>query len=433
MIHEKLDRFLNNETRFDDRHYGLGNITALLKYFGDPHRGVPAFHIAGTNGKGSVAHMLNAIMIRAGYKTGLYTSPHLLEIHERIKLQNHDIDDRQFEQYIDEIAGYVDADGSIRPTYFDVLTVCAFRYFHDSHADCAVIETGLGGRLDSTNVIIPRCSIITDVSFDHVGILGNTLSAISREKAGIIKDGIPVVTSNTDPEILEPIIAIADHHGAPVYIFSRDFHAHVTDGTDTGFRFDYSLHTGAASSIGNIEIHHPLKKQVANASCAATAAILTRPDFPALADDAIRDGIASFAAPGRFQTLCRNPLILFDPAHNESALREMVRLVKRRFSGRDATFVLSLMKDKEIGTIMPMLASLGAKAFYYILDDPRCYRPEPGAHQEVITNVIDRDASLLAAELDGLSADRSLIFFTGSFRLYRTAIDYAEHAGAKCT
>ncbi|HNW27561.1 MAG TPA: Mur ligase family protein [Spirochaetota bacterium] len=433
MIPEKLDRFLNNETRFDDRHYGLRNISALLGYFGDPHLRIPSFHIAGTNGKGSVAHMLNAIMIGAGYNTGLYTSPHLLEIHERIRLQNAAIDDRQFEVYIDEIARFVDADGSIRPTYFDVLTVCAFRYFFDSHADCAVIETGLGGRLDSTNVIIPRCSIITDISFDHVGILGNTLSAISREKAGIIKDGVPLVTSNTDPEILEPIITIADHHGAPLYIFSRDFHAHNISETDAGFKFDYSLHAEPPASINTLEFHHPLEKQVANASCAATAAVITRSDFPLVTDAAVRNGIYSFEAPGRFQTLCRNPLIIFDPAHNESALSEMVRLVIRRFSGRDATFVLSLMKDKEITSIMTMLSSLGMKAVYYILDDPRCYRPEPGAHPEVLIKIVDGDDSRLAAELDGYASDTSLFFFTGSFRLYRTALNYAEHAGAKCT
>ncbi|HPL18229.1 MAG TPA: Mur ligase family protein [Spirochaetota bacterium] len=433
MIQEKLDRFLNNEARFDDRHYGLRNISALLGHFGNPHRGVTAFHIAGTNGKGSVAHMLNSIMIRAGYMTGLYTSPHLLETHERIRLQNVPIDDRQFEDYIDEINRIVDADVTIRPTYFDVLTVCAFRYFFDSHADCAVIETGLGGRLDSTNVIVPRCSIITDISFDHVGILGNTLSAISREKAGIIKDGVPVVTSNTDPEILEPILAIADHHDAPVYMFSRDFQARNISETQTGFRFDYSLRKDPSASIGMIEFHHPLGKQVANASCAVTAALLTRRDFPLLTDEAIRSGIASFAAPGRFQTLCRNPLVIFDPAHNESSLYEMALLVRRRLSGRDATLVLSLMKDKEIQSIMAMLASLGMKAIYYVLDDQRCYRPAAGSHPDVITKVIEKDDALLAAELDGLSSDTSLFFFTGSFRLYHTALGYAEHARVKCT
>ncbi len=433
MIQEKLDRFLNNETHFDGRHYGLRDIAALLEHFGNPHLTIPSFHIAGTNGKGSVAHMLNAILIRAGYKTGLYTSPHLLEINERIRLQNVQIDDEQFGIYIDEITDYIDTNTSITPTYFDILTVCAFRYFNDCHADCAIIETGLGGRLDSTNLIIPLCTIITDISFDHVGILGKTLSAISGEKAGIIKEGVPVVTSNTNPEILGPIISTATIRNAPVYLYSRDFNTRNIIETLSGFRFDYSLDSSPSISMAGIELFHPLGKQVANASCAITAAVIARREFPDLTDQVIMNGIAVFSAPGRFQTLCRKPLVVFDPAHNEAALYEMVQLLKHKYPGRAVTSVLSLMKDKEINTIMSMLASLKIKAIYYVLNDQRCFVPTGGIFADVIIDIIETDESRLISKLDTLVSEESIFFFTGSFRLYRTALDYTEHLRIKCS
>jgi dihydrofolate synthase / folylpolyglutamate synthase len=433
MIQKKLEQFINNEARFDKRHYGLDGITAILDHFGNPHRYIPSFHVAGTNGKGSVAHMLNAMLTGAGYKTGLFTSPHLLDINERIRISDAMIDDVQFETYIDEIAKYVATNPSITTTYFDVLTVCAFRYFSDLHANCTIIETGLGGRLDSTNVITPIASIITDISRDHVGILGNTISAISREKAGIIKKDIPVITSNTNPEILEPIIYAATHHGSPQYLFSNNFHAMNTNETDTGFRFDYLLEAFPTKAIPGIICNHPLEKQVVNASCAITASVITRPFFPDLTDQAIRNGIAAFSAPGRFQTLCRNPLVLFDPAHNEAALYEMVRLVARKFPDRPRTFVISLMNDKEIGAIMTMLATLGVRAFYYVLDDPRCFVPHRGDYADVITEIITSDEAGLASELDRSASAESLFFFTGSFRLYRTALNYAGHACIKCS
>ncbi len=433
MIQQKLQRFANNEIRFDNRHYGLRDISVLLEHFGNPHLDVPAFHIAGTNGKGSVAYMLNAILTGAGYRTGLYTSPHLLEINERIRLDNSAIDNERFGYYIDEITTYIDACGSVNPTFFDVLTVCAFLLFSECNADCAIIETGLGGRLDSTNIITPLCSIITDISYDHVGILGNTLSAISREKAGIIKNGVPVVTSNKDPEILGPITSAADSSHAPLYIFSQDFHAENIIEMESGLRFDYSLEGNFQTSMEGIEVFHPLLKQVVNASCSITASVIARGLFPKLTDTAIMKGLAAFSAPGRFQTLCRNPLLIFDPAHNEAALSEMVLLLTGKFPGRAATLVLSLMKDKEINSIMSRLASLGMKAVYFILDDRRCFVPREGDYSSVITRVVNMSEGELFSELDRLVSDRSLFFFTGSFRLYRTALDYAEHVTINCT
>jgi len=203
MIREKLSRFINNENR-TNYSQDLDHVRAVLELAGNPHAAFQSIHIAGTNGKGSVAHMLNSIFMNSGYRTGLYTSPHLLEINERIKIQDENIPDQVFGGYVDDISASLDSTG-IMPTYFDVLTACAFRYFSENHVDIAVIETGLGGRLDSTNVVTPCCSVITGISLDHMDILGNTLEAIAREKAGIIKYKVPVVTANQYPMVLDII------------------------------------------------------------------------------------------------------------------------------------------------------------------------------------------------------------------------------------
>ncbi len=433
MILEKLERFVNNEARFDARRYGLRDISAILEHFGNPHLDVPSFHIAGTNGKGSVAHMVGAMLSCAGYRVGLYTSPHLLEINERIMYRGCAIPVDILSRYIDEISELVKSSRSIAPTYFDVLTACAFRYFKDCHAECAVIETGLGGRLDSTNVVMPICSVITDISIDHGAILGTTRSAIAREKSGIIKERVPVITSNTEPSVLGPIMEAADSHGSPLYVYNRNFHALNTMETSTGYSFDYILESGTPAAIPGILINHPLEKQVVNGSCAITAAIISRRTFPALTDDVITSAINAFSAPGRFQTLWMDPLLIFDPAHNEAALQEMFQVVTHRFPERTLTVILSLMEDKDIDGIMSMMAEKSIRACYCILNDPRCYRPKYGDYPEVIDTTVQASPEDLAAILDPIASSSSLFFFVGSFRLYRTALDYARHICGKCS
>lgn len=432
MITDKLDRFLNNENRFDAGHYGLRHIEALLDHFGNPHWSVPAIHIAGTNGKGSVAHMVSSILITGGYRAGLYTSPHLLELNERIRLDGLEIADDILSRYIDDITAYTEHNPAVKPTYFDVLTACAFRYFSDAGADCAVIETGLGGRLDSTNVITPICSVITDISLDHCGILGNTIREIAEEKAGIIKEGIPVVTSNTAPEALEPIVDTAVRLQAPLYRFGIEFTASSVAESDAGYRFDYRCAGDAPAILKSIAIHHPVKKQVANGSCAITASVLARPRFPGLTDDAVRKGLDSFSAPGRFQVLLRHPMIIFDPAHNPAALDEVLRTVKRKYPRYHSTLVLSLMKDKDIPGIMAIIAAAGFRAVYIVLNDPRCMHPGKHDYPEVITEIVGDDNEMPSA-LDRLVSEDTLLLFTGSFRLYRAALKYAGHRNGNNT
>lgn len=433
MITARLDRFINNETVQDFRHYSTDHIRNILDRFGTPHQSLHAVHIAGTNGKGSVAHMLNGIFTEAGYTAGLYTSPHLLTVNERIIVGNSPIPDKDLSLLIDEIIGCVDSDESLNPTYFDILTACAFRYFHSRGIDIAIIETGLGGRLDSTNIVTPLCSIITDISLDHAHVLGGTLPLIAREKAGIIKPDVYVITSNLDPDIIAVLNIEARSKKAPLLRLSRDFSTTGITGTETGFRYDYAFNGRTRHDISGLEINHPMEKQVSNSSCAVTASLLLRNRFPKITDDVIRDGLQHFSAPGRFQVLCGHPLVIFDPAHNVAAMREMIGLVRVRYPRRHVLPVLTLMRDKDIGGIMDVLEEHRMRVLYFAIDDPRCYLPEPGSHPRVITRVIRADENELGRALDSEICVDSLFFFIGSFRLYGTARGYAQRHEAKCS
>jgi dihydrofolate synthase / folylpolyglutamate synthase len=427
---EKLDSFINNEQRSDSHAYTLDHVRSVLDHFGNPHHDLTTIHVAGTNGKGSVAHMLHAILNSAGYRAGLYTSPHLLQVNERISIRSEHIPEKVLDRYADEIIEFAGTGDRSMATYFDILTVIAFRYFLDEHVDIAVIETGLGGRLDSTNVITPICSVITDISMDHAQVLGPTIGSIAAEKAGIIKNEIPVITSNTDPEIETIIRERAGSLKAPLYRIDRDFRAEHVLELDSGFRYDYVPLTLPFPPVKDIEIRHPLARQVTNSALAATAALAAARAFPGVDESAIRNGLKGLAIPGRFELLSAQPAVLFDPAHNVAAISEMMNLVTNRYHGRNITLVLSLMKDKDIDGILSVLAEYrGIRIVYFILDDTRCFRPFADAHARFFSTIIHSDGKELKRLLDGMSIEDPLFFFTGTFRLYRTALDYASQSG----
>ena len=427
---EKLDRLTDNEKSADFRGYTLDHVKRLLDHFGNPHRGLVTIHVAGTNGKGSVSHMIHAILTAAGYRAGLYTSPHLLEVNERIVIRGERIPEQVLARYADELIDFAGAGDGSMATYFDMLTVIAFRYFLDERVDMAVIETGLGGRLDSTNVVSPICSVITDISMDHAHVLGPTLGAIAAEKAGIIKRGTPVITSNTDPAILPVIRERAERMQAPLALVDRDFGMEHVTALPNGFRYDYVPLTLPFYPVRGIEIRHPLRRQVTNSALAVTAALAASRDFPAINGAAIRGGLKGLAIPGRFELLSRDPAVLFDPAHNVAALSEMMRLVTGRYPGRAVTLVLSLMKDKDIDGILSVLAGYpGFRIVYFILDDPRCFRPAGDEGRRMFAAVVDADGKELMRLLDATPDADPLFFFTGSFRLYQTALEYSSGTG----
>lgn len=427
MILEKLSTFINNESRSDFRHYDLSQVRALLEHFGNPQNEIATIHIAGTNGKGSVAYMLYNMFMNAGYVAGLYTSPHLLKINERIGAHGNAISDESFNGYIDDIINYAKHNELVTPTFFDILTVCGFLYFRDHNVDIAIIETGLGGRLDSTNVIMPLCSIITDISMDHASILGNTIPAIAGEKAGIIKENIPVVTSNTASEAAKVIGEEASKKKAPLFSLNHDFSIDNISSFDDGFRFNY--HCDRYSSLlTRVLLNSPLEFQIANSSLAITASLIVRERFKKLSDDVIRSVLKNFSVPGRFQVLSSKPLVIFDPAHNEAAIAAMMKHIQQKYADRKITCIITLMKDKDIRAILSVLNQSGITAIYFTLDDPRCFHPEESEYRSFFKDIIIHDETVLFSKLDDMASNDSLFFFIGSFRHYSTALNYAKHS-----
>lgn len=332
---------------------GLDNVLALSRMFGSPHLGLRTIHIAGTNGKGSTASTLAAILTAAGYRTGLYTSPHLVDFRERIRIDGEMIPQ---DDVVDFIRRYRAADSGINPSFFELTTVMAFEHFARRNVDIAVIETGLGGRLDSTNIITPEISIITNISMDHTALLGDTPRAIAGEKAGIIKDGVPVVVGRAEGEVREVFAAEAARHGSAI-----------------DFACDSLLYDSATAADDHItycgtpwgEIRSELcgACQPENANTVMHAMRVAFPDIPA---EAVARGFASVTEMtglrGRWTTLARNPRIICDTGHNPGGWEYLGdSLAKLSREGR-LHVVLGFVNDKDIDTI---LRRLPREATYY--------------------------------------------------------------------
>ncbi len=412
MINDILNKYLNNEKSGEVTGYSMDGITRLLNHLRNPHKNFKSLHIAGTNGKGSTAFMLSTILEKSGYKTGLYTSPHLITINERIKINSCDIDDSRLYKYISDIDCIVGNDKTLSPTYFDILTAAAFAYFSDESVDIAVIETGLGGRLDSTNVVTPEISIITDISMDHIHILGDKISDITKEKCGIIKPAIPVITSNTDPEIISIIEQYSSINESKLYLYNRDFFTQNIRRDNNHFVFDYSADDTILPdiSLSLFPVH-----QVKNSSVVITAlSCLKTNGFPAILYSTIYRELKKIQVPGRFQILRADPLIIYDPAHNYDSLKNLLNGLETYYSDKKKVFIFSMMKDKADAKTLELLTDLDV--VYFLLDDERAYKPDNKF------KLIISDENIIVDILQKVDDINSMIIFTGTFRIYNHAV-----------
>ncbi|HSV98237.1 MAG TPA: folylpolyglutamate synthase/dihydrofolate synthase family protein [Spirochaetota bacterium] len=417
-----LEQFINNEktghTGFEK--YSLSTMRKLVRRLGNPHRNIKTLHIAGTNGKGSTAFMISGIFEQAGYKTGLYISPHLEKVNERISINRRPITLQRLSFYLERILDESSA-GGLNPTYFDALTAAAFNYFSDERVDLAVIETGLGGRLDSTNVVRPLVSVITDISLDHTAILGGDISSISMEKAGIIKYRVPVITSNNGGNALKTIESAAKMKKSFLYVNGRDYRVRSMNQSKGGRTFfSYSL---GKRRIDNLFLGPTGSFQLRNAGLAITASLLLEHRGFAVGDVAIRKALAGLIIPGRLEIMSQKPLILFDPAHNPQAMRSLAEGLSVAYPDRKPVFILSFMKDKDVKSMFDIVQTTDpAQIIYYELDDDRCYTPlargddrEPSQFHIIRGN--DK-STRLATAMRLYMGGKYIVVATGSFRLY---------------
>ena len=325
---------------------GLATIRSILNALGDPQNNFYSIHVAGTNGKGSVAAALSSILQQSGYRVGLYTSPHLVRFNERICINNRQIsNDAVVKSYQAVQKAHL---GNRTPTFFELTTAMAFYEFARRRVDWAVIETGMGGRLDATNVIDPVISIITNVSMEHRAYLGNTLARIAREKAGIIKQATPVVTAIKQRQAKSVIQRIAGKKSAPLYMLGKNFK--VRRQPAGGFSY-YGIENTWHDMHTALQGHY----QVENAALAIAACELLNKNHTSISQQSIRDGLTKTSWPGRLEIVSEHPMIILDGAHNLMAARELAKFLGNNLAQRSITLVVGILDDKPYQSMLKSL------------------------------------------------------------------------------
>jgi folylpolyglutamate synthase/dihydrofolate synthase len=432
-----LGRELAAPTQASSAKFNLENISVLARRLGQPESKYPSVHIAGTNGKGSTAAFLQATLREAGYRTGLYTSPHLERINERIRVDGDDISDDAFADAFSRIHALVEkllADGSLRahPTFFECVTAIAFLHFAEAGVDFAVFETGLGGRLDSTNIVTPQVSVITRIDFDHENFLGHSLREIAAEKAGIIKPVVPVVIAEQSADVREVLAARARQLQSPlvepVLMYTVES-LRMEEGRVRAAVKEQSAEKPiiiAPQLAGRFQLQNAL-------NAVATAHVLKLQGYR-LAEGVVERGIAKAVWPGRIEKVRSQPDIYLDGAHNPSSARELAAFWEENLSGRPISLIFGALREKAVDEIAGILFP---RAVHVIFTEPATSRAISAAqlakiagHYAASLEIIPDAGQALEAALAKAKPDDA-IFITGSLylvgQLRRRA---AESAGA---
>lgn len=335
----------------------LSNTLALCKHLGNPEQKIKTIHVAGTNGKGSTSHMLAAILMKAGYKVGLYTSPHLKSFTERIKVDGTCISEEAVVAFVAANRTYLD---ELKPSFFEMTVGMAFWYFAKEQVDLAVIEVGMGGRLDSTNVIVPEVSIITNIGYDHMQFLGDTLPLIAAEKAGIIKHNVPVVISHTQEEIISVFQQQADAQNSMIYFAQESYH--VERLADRQGLASYRVE-GDAKLVLHVQLLG--NYQAKNLPGVLKTLDVLQAKGWTIPIDALQQGLQSVidltGLKGRWQILAEKPLLICDTGHNEDGIRMILDQLEQ-YEYHQLWMVLGMVNDKDVSKILSLLP----KAAQYI-------------------------------------------------------------------
>nr|MBC7245271.1 bifunctional folylpolyglutamate synthase/dihydrofolate synthase [Chloroflexota bacterium] len=393
--------------------FDLRRVERLLEALDNPHHKFQSVHIAGTKGKGSTCAMLASILKMAGYRTGLYISPHLHSFRERIQVNNDYIPEADFAALVGQIRPIAERDKEL--TTFEVATALAFAYFAQVGVDIAVVEVGLGGRLDATNVILPLVSIISTIGHDHMHILGKTLRKIATEKAGIIKEGVPVVSAPQEPAAMAVIERVASEKHAPLHAVGKDWQWRNTEYSLEGQEFT-ATHRGQNPLPNNglyKELYIPLlgKHQLRNATVVLQTVEVLRSLGWQVSNTALRQGLRDVVWPARFEIMGRSPYFIVDGAHNVDSARCLAETLQQYFPNRKPWFVLAILSDKDIPAILHQLLPHARGATFTRSHHPRAADPEQleteavryGIPTQVIADVGEATRVALGqADTDGL-------------------------------
>jgi dihydrofolate synthase/folylpolyglutamate synthase len=401
----------------------LHNTLELCASLGNPHTQIKTIHIAGTNGKGSVSHMLAAILQCCGYRTGLYTSPHLKDFRERIRIDGAMVNEDFVTTFTGKVMPMIDR---ISPSFFEITVAMAFDHFAENRVDVAVIETGLGGRLDSTNVIIPELSVITNIGWDHMNILGNTISAIASEKAGIIKQNIPVVIGETDPETEKVFRDTAVASMSPIHF--ADSQWEILNAIHNGRKLDVQVRHIADGRTSGYELDLTGIYQMKNLLTVLEAVDQLRNIGWKIPDDKLRSGLSQTkkltGLHGRWELIRERPMLVADVAHNEPGMRQLIAQISAT-PHRQLHIVMGMVRDKDISSVLKILPR---NATYYFtmagieralpVGDLKEMADRYGLNGNAYPNVnIAIDASLSAAAQEDLIVVCGSIFIVGEIDL----------------
>lgn len=439
---------------------GLDNTNRLLSLLGNPQNSFKAIHIAGTNGKGSTSAMIAAVLKTTGFKVGLFTSPHMVSFTERIRVDDVEIEEREVVELTREVREIIESTQrsapstqhsaisteestlnveprtlNLNPTFFEFVTAMGFLYFKREGVEWAVVETGMGGRLDATNVLAPEVSVITNISYDHGEFLGETLEEIAGEKAGIIKKGVPVVSSAQEPEAMEVINGKAAEKGTDLFVHEKDFFSRAKHMDMYGITFDYE----GKERLNDLQVPLCGMHQVENASVAVKALELVG-GKESIPSRFIREGLAHTKWQGRLELIKNRGCsydFLVDGAHNPKASRTLADSLKRYFIPRYEKIVLLLgiMSDKDTEGIMAPLLPLASEIIFTAPDYERAAPPQKLAEYAGTLGFRSRatesvKASIdLAREIAESGPQKTLIVITGSFY---TIGEAKMHLGEKC-
>jgi dihydrofolate synthase / folylpolyglutamate synthase len=409
-LYSFVDYSLKHISELAKAEFNLDRMFALMEELGNPHTKYPIMHVAGTKGKGSVCALCASALQAAGYKTGLYTSPHLLDYAERIQINGEPISHEQLIELVEEIKPAVAKIPKL--TTFEITTAIGFLACAKKNVDAAVFEVGLGGRLDATNVVTPKVSVITSLSYDHMAVLGDTLAEIAGEKAGIIKEGVPVVSSPQKEEALQVLERVAKEKRSPFFLVGKDIKfERLTSSLD-----GQSLNMTDDLRHSTLDVQLPLLglNQIENA---ATAYVALKTSRLEISDEAIKKGFAEVNWPARFQVVRREPPVVIDSAHNRDSALHLRETLDENFPDRPVIMVFCALEDKDIPGMLEELKPRLERVVATRADHPRAPAAEWIAEQvrkvgipvETVTPV----ASALERALE-LAGEQKLVLSTGS-------------------
>jgi len=366
-LYSFVDYSLKHSSELAKADFNLDRMFALLEELSNPQAKYPIIHVAGTKGKGSVSALCASALQAAGYQTGLYTSPHLLDYVERIQINGEPISHEQMIELVEEIKPAVARIPKL--TTFEITTALGFLAFAKNDVNAAVIEVGLGGRLDATNVVLPKVSVITSLSYDHMAVLGNTLAKIAGEKAGIIKPGIPVVSAPQTEEALEVLERVASEKNCPFVLVGRDVQferlASSLDGQELAVTFQRSAASLKIPLLGEHQIQN-----------AATAYAALKTSGIKISDEALQMGFSRVKWRARFEVARRDPPVILDSAHNQDSFAKLRQTLEEHFPGKQVYLIFGASEDKNIPGMFAEMKPKIKKLIVTRADHPRALEPE---------------------------------------------------------